>query len=181
MVQYSIVLLWIAPVYLLVSLFSRRAWRTWAGAALLAMVLGSFAAWLAVASGHAAGQLVDKTPMLERAIARHEALGIQTRNLFTLFTMVFALLMALPAAFRRPLPSAVRIGLYAAFFVVYVGCTLLIANTASQGGRLVHEMGVRAIVGQPASQESPVAEGKIAGPAARSAPAPGGALVGRKP
>jgi uncharacterized membrane protein len=146
MVQFSIVLLWVAPLLLLVSLFSRRVWRTWAGASLLVMALGSLAAWLAVASGHAAGQLVDKTPALGQAIARHEVLGVQTRNLFTLFTVVFALLMLLPAIIRRALPAALRITVYALFLVVYLGGTLWIANTASQGGRLVHELGVRAMV-----------------------------------
>ena len=168
MAQFSIVLLWTAPVFLIVSLFSRRSWRTWAGAALLAMALGSFASWLAVASGHAAGQLVDKTPVLERAIASHEALGLQTRNLFTVLTLVFAPLIALPGLLRRPLPAAARIGLHAVFVVAYLGFTIVIAHTASQGGRLVHGLGVRAVVGGTEARE------QVAGGTATPPAAPGG-------
>lgn len=160
LVQFPIVLLFVAPLFLFISLFARRAWRVWAGSALLLMVLGSFAAWLAVASGHAAGQLVDKTPALQQAIARHEAFGALTRTVFTALTLVFATLMVLSAAIKKPLPGAARISLHALFLVVYVGCTLAIANTASRGGQLVHELGVHAMVGepvQPPAQAQPVA------------------------
>ena len=146
MVQFPIVLLFTAPLLLLVSLFAQRTWRTWAIAALIMMALGSFAAWLAVASGHAAGQLVDKTPVLERAIARHEALGALTRTLFTILTLLFAALLLLPAAIKKPLPTAARASLHAVFLVVYLGCTVAIAGAAYRGGRLVHELGVRAMV-----------------------------------
>jgi hypothetical protein len=54
------------------------------------MALGTVATWLAVGSGHAAGQLVDKVAGLQCEIARHEQLGVMTRNLFTLITLVFA-------------------------------------------------------------------------------------------
>ena len=152
MVQFPIVLLFVAPLLLLVSLFSPRAWRTWAGASLLLMALGAFAAWLAVATGHAGGQLVDKTPALEQAIARHEAFGILTRNVFTALTIVFAVLMLLSAAVKKPLAGAARISLHALFLVVYVGCTLAIANTAAHGAWLVHKLGVQAMVEQASQQ-----------------------------
>ncbi len=152
MVHFPIALLLVTPVLLLVSLFSRQTWKTWAGAALVVMLLGTFAVWLAVASGHAAGQLVDKTQVLEREIGRHEALGVTTRNLFTILTGVFTVLMLLPVVLRRPLPLAARITLHAVFLVVYSGGTLVLANAASQGGRLVHALGVRAMVEPPPEQ-----------------------------
>jgi uncharacterized membrane protein len=166
MVQYAIVLLSVAPLLVLVSLFSRNAWRTWAGAALLLMGLGVLAAWLAVASGHAAGQLVDKTPDLSRAIARHEALGMRMRNVFTLFALLFGALLLLPAILRRAIAAPARIAIYALFLVVYLGATLLIADTAERGGQLTHALGVRAIV--PVSNE-PVAT-RAAAPAIATSP-----------
>ena len=149
MVHFPIALFLVAPLLLLVSLFSRQAWKAWAGSALVLMLLGTLAAWLAVASGHAAGQLVDKTDVLAREIGRHEALGVTTRNLFTLFTGVFAVLMLLPAALHKVLPIWARVGLHTVFLVAYLGGTVVLARAASQGGRLVHEFGVRAMIEQP--------------------------------
>jgi uncharacterized membrane protein len=163
MVQFPIVLLFVAPLFLLISLFARQAWRAWAGSALLLMALGSFAVWLAVASGHAAGQLVDKTPALGPAIADHEAFGVLTRTVFTVLTLVLAALMLLPLALRKPLPGPARISLHALFLVVYLGCTLAIANAASRGGRLVHELGVQAMV-VPAGQQAAQVAGEQATP-----------------
>jgi uncharacterized membrane protein len=149
MVHFPIAFLLAAPLFLLVSLFTKDVWKTWVGAALVLMVLGTAAAWLAVASGHAAGQLVDKTPLLEREIGRHEALGVDTRNLFTALLGAFAVLLLLPAAIRRALPRPARIALHAVFLVVYLGGTVVLGRTASQGGRLVHEFGIQAMIEKP--------------------------------
>ena len=172
LVQFPIVLLLVAPVLLLVSLFSKRVWHTWAGASLLVMALGAFATWLAVASGHAGGQLVDKTPELERAIAAHEAFGLMTRNMFTLLTVVYALVMLAPAILKQQLPAAARISVHALFLVVYLGFTLLIGNTAMRGGRLVHELGVRAMVDRSGQQAALATEDQAKTPAPPQAVTP---------
>jgi len=146
MVQFAIVLLLVAPLLLLISLFTRATWRTWAGAALLMMGLGTLAAWVAVGSGHAAGQLVDKTPALVAAVTAHEALGVRTLTTFLLLTLVFAALLVVPAYVKRTVPTGLRIGVLAAFFLVYLGFATVILNTADRGGRLVHDMGVKAML-----------------------------------
>ena len=158
MVHFPIALLLVAPLLLFVSLFAKQAWRSWAGAALVVMALGTVAAWLAVGSGHAAGQLVDKTAVLQREIGRHEQLGVMTRNLFTLITLVFAgLVLALPRIFKPSTSPAWRITIHAVFLVAYLACTGLLANTANQGGRLVHEFGVKAMITATGPQQTAVA------------------------
>jgi len=151
LVHFPIALLLVAPLLLIVSLFVRQGWRPWAIAALSVMALGTIAAWLAVGTGHAAGQLVDKTPALERAIARHEALGVITRNTFTLLTLIFGALLLVPMRMKKPLPEPWRIATFAVFALAYLGLTTLLTNTADRGGRLVHELGVQAQVGSAAA------------------------------
>jgi uncharacterized membrane protein len=155
LVMFPVALLLVAPVLLLVSLFARDAWRAWAGAALVTMVLGTLGAWLAVNSGHAAGQLVDKTKELEALILRHEALGVFARNLFTGVTAVYVLLFMLPAWIKRPIPAAVRISVFALFLVGYVYATGAVARAADAGGRLVHQKGVLAYVEAQAARINP--------------------------
>jgi uncharacterized membrane protein len=155
-VQFAVVLLFTAPLLLLLSLFARRSWRTWTGAALLLMGLGSLAAWFAVGTGHAAGQLVDKTPALALAIAQHEALGMLTRTVFTILTLVFGALLLTQSAIRKSVPDAFRISVHAVFLVVYLICALSIANAADRGGRLVHQYGLQAMVERESQQANAV-------------------------
>jgi uncharacterized membrane protein len=153
-VQFPVALLLAGCVLLCISLFARTTWRTWTGAALVLMVLGAAAAWFAAGSGHAAGQLVDKTADLERAIARHEGLGMLARNLFTALTVVLAALLLMESRLRRPLSAGARNAIHALFLLVCLGGAVLLAAAASQGGRLVHESGIRAMVGPPVAQAS---------------------------
>ena len=154
LVHFPIALLFAAPVLLFVSLFMREAWRSWAVASLVLTVVGTVAAWLAAGSGHAAAQLVDKTPTLEQAIGRHESLAVTARDVFTLLTVAFGSWMAIQAALRKPLPAALRTTVHAAFLVVYVACAIQLARAADRGGRLVHESGIRAVVTQPVASSS---------------------------
>lgn len=154
LVSFPIALLLAAPLLLLVSLFLRQSWRSWATAALLLMAFGTLAAWLAVGSGHAAGQLVDKTQALERVISRHEELAVVTRNLFTALTLLLAIVVLLPGMLRRSLPEVARIAVMAVFLALYVAGVSWLTLTGDAGGRLVHEFGVRAMVGAPANADS---------------------------
>jgi uncharacterized membrane protein len=158
LVHFPIALLLAAPLLLVVSLFAKRSWGAWAGAAWVVMVLGAAAAWLAVGSGHAAGQLVDKTDAMARAIGRHEALGILTRNLFTALALLFAAILLLPAMIRKPIPAPFRITLHSLFLALYLGGTTVLVHAANQGGHLVHERGVRSMVGSSVTPPPPPAE-----------------------
>ncbi len=144
--QFPLALIAAAPVLLVVGLFARGAWRSWTIAALLLLALGAAASWFASATGHAAGQLVTKTPQLEAAILRHESLGVLTRNVATLLVFVLGALLLVPRVFRREWPEPLRIGVYAVFALVSIAASGLVLKTADRGGRLVHEYGVRAIV-----------------------------------
>jgi uncharacterized membrane protein len=171
-VHFPIALLLVAPLLLLVSLFMRATWRPWAAAALVMMLLGTLATWLATGSGHAAAQLVDKVQGLEQAIGSHERLGVSTRNAFTILTLVLAVLVMIPAMMRKPLAPAWRISVHALFLVGYLGGMLLLTNTANQGGRLVHDRGVRAMLDAQALVHPQDATGTSGAAPSGSPPAP---------
>jgi uncharacterized membrane protein len=169
LVHFPIALLLVVPLLLLVSLFARKTWGAWTTAAWVVMALGALAAWLAAGSGHAAGQLVDKTGDLARAVGRHEARGVLARNLFTALTLVFAVILLLPALIRRPFPTPLRISVHALFLVLYLGATTVLMNAANLGGRLVHEHGVQSLVGKSAAMPAaPATEAKATGERAGS-------------
>ncbi len=157
-VDFTIALLVTAPLLVLISVFARRTERPWMGAALLLMALGTVAAWLATGSGHAAATLIERSRELAGPVMQHERLAILTRNLFTLLTLIFAVLL-LPALAKRPLPVPAAISLRVVFLLLYVGCTMVLGNAAWRGARLVHEYGIHAVVPAPAGDTAaPVAQ-----------------------
>lgn len=153
-VHFPIALLLVVPLFILIgALLPLRRGRPLLLSALLLMVLGTAGTYVAISTGEAAGELADRSPAINATIEQHEELAEQTRTLFTVLTAVFAVILLLPLAIRRPLPRAPQAVLSLAFLVFYAAGGVMLANTAHQGGRLVHELGVQALM--PAPQGPP--------------------------
>ncbi len=145
-VHFPIALLLAAPAFVVLALLWRRHAKGLMVAALILMALGTASSFVAVSTGEAAGKLADRTPEVNRVLAHHEELAERTRLLFTVLTVVFAGLVAGPALLKRELPRVPSVVLPLLFLVVYGAGTVVLANTAHNGGRLVHELGVRSLM-----------------------------------
>ncbi len=166
-VHFPIALLLVAPLLIAVSLFVKSA-RTWATAGLVVMALGTAAAYVSVATGQAAGEQAEERVVAAKAVLeRHEEMAETTRNVFTALTLMFAMLVIAPAVIRRPLARSVSVTATLIFLAFYSGGTLFLANTAHQGGRLVHEFGVRAMIAPTRADATVTAHG-AAGEAAEA-------------
>ena len=145
-VHFPIALLLVAPVVLAVGIVMRERGRPWLIAALLLTALGTIAAWVAVSTGEAAGELAERTPEINAAIERHESLAELVRTLFTIITLLFAALLFGPGLLRRRVaPRMETLALVVLLALFGVGA-LAVAHTGHEGGRLVHEFGVRSLV-----------------------------------
>lgn len=157
-IHFPIGLLLVAPLFVvlggLLELRTAGKGRPYLVAALVLIALGTAATFVAIETGEAAGKLVDRTDALSAVLERHESLAETTRLVFSVLTVILAAILLVPRAFRRELPRAATAGLLAAFIVSYSAGAVLLANTAHNGGRLVHEFGARAFM---APTESPVA------------------------
>jgi uncharacterized membrane protein len=145
-VHFPVALLLVAPLLVLLALAVRAHRRGLLLAALVLMVLGTASAWVAVSTGEAAGKLADRTPEIVAVISHHEELAESTRLVFTALTLVFAGMILAPALLRRDPGEKATIALAALFLAVYAGGALMLANTAHNGGRLVHELGVQSLM-----------------------------------
>jgi uncharacterized membrane protein len=116
------------------------------------MLLGTAGAFVAAQSGEAAEGAIE-TPAAEAVIERHEELAKITEGSFAGLTALFAAIVFVPRLLRRPLPRPAGVATGLVFLVLYAAAAVVLANTAHQGGRLVHELGVR----------NPAAAGVIAG------------------
>lgn len=145
-IHFPIALLLIAPLFLVLALLLRKHEQPLAWCALLLMALGTAGAALAVATGDAAEDNAEHIAAAAATLDRHEDLAESARNVFIGLTIVYAILLLVPRFFRKPPPRALHVAAHLLFVAVYLGGTTLLARAAHEGGRLVHEFGVRSVV-----------------------------------
>lgn len=146
-VHFPIALLFAAPVLVVLGWFWKAPVNGMTVAALVLMALGAAATQLAVESGEAGVELVDQdNERVMEVLEQHEELAETTRSVFAGASALFAALVFLPLVLKKMGKRAPRVALQAVFLAAYLGCLLLVANTAHLGGTLVHELGVKAHV-----------------------------------
>ena len=148
-IHFPIALLLVAPLFIILGLLFARHRRLLMISALVLMFLGTASSFVAVSTGEAAGKLADRTPEVNQVLQHHEELAERTRLTFTVLTVVFAGLLLGPAVLKRPLAAVPAVVLTLLFLGVYAAGTVVLVNTAHNGGRLVHELGVRSLMPPP--------------------------------
>jgi uncharacterized membrane protein len=135
--------------------------------ALALMIAGTLGTFLALATGEAAGKIAERTPQIDAVLERHEELAEATRISFSVLTVVFAAILLVPRILGKVSGRLISTALPLVFLLFYAAGMLLLTNTAHNGGRLVHEFGVKAAVtssplpvaGRDANNSSPAAGG----------------------
>jgi uncharacterized membrane protein len=151
-IHFPIGLLLVAPILILIGSFmSPKKGRTMLLAALVLMVLGTVSVFIALSTGEAAAELADRTPEVNSMIQHHEQLAEKTRIVFTVLTLGFAAILFIPTLLKREVSRSSHMLLPLIFLCFYGAGAILLADTAHQGGRLVHEFGVRALVAPTAN------------------------------
>ena len=148
-VHFPIALLLVAPLFVLVGVWLRAPRnRTWLAAALTLLALGTLGAWVAVSTGEREerspsalrrstphSNTTRSSPSEPRSVHGHRRSGRDPARTDRVAT-------ASRGSPRRAL------GL---FLIAYLAGAALLANTAHAGGRLVHQLGVQAMVADTAS------------------------------
>ena len=146
-VHFPIALLLVAPLFIVIGMTLRpEKGRVYLVSALILMALGTSAVFLALETGEAAAKLAERTPEINAVLEHHEQLAETTRVVFSVLTVIFAAIVVLPRLLRRSSGWLAGRALPLIFLVLYGAGMLLLVNTAHNGGRLVHEFGVKAMV-----------------------------------
>ncbi len=159
-IHFPIALLLVAPLLVLIgAAVAPRKSRGMLLAALLLMVLGTASVFVAVETGEAAGKLAERSPEISAVLEHHEHLAERTQIVFSVLTVLFAAIVLVPVLLRREPKRVFTTVLPIVFLAFYMAGTLVLINTAHNGGRLVHELGVKAMVAPspvppPADSES---------------------------
>ncbi len=159
-VHFPVALLLVAPILVLLGMFLPKSSRGLFLAAFVLMVLGTAATYVAVATGEAAGEMAERTPGVAAVLEGHEGLAETTRIIFTALTVIFAVILFAPPLFKRDLGRKSLLALNLAFLLFYSAGAVMLINVAHQGGRLVHEFGVRAMMPTTATAASSAPEEK---------------------
>jgi uncharacterized membrane protein len=140
-VHFPIALLLVAPLFVLLG-FLPRAGGGFRMAALVLLILGTAGAYVAVETGEASAQVVSFDEAAAETLNHHADLAETARLLFTILTVAYATILALPLLVRkllkktlpRPVPPVLTI-----LVLVYSGlCASVLANAAHLGGKLVY-------------------------------------------
>ena len=151
-IHFPIALLLIAPVFILLgALLEPARGRPYLMAAMALLLLGTAGTFVAVETGEAAAQIAERAPGVEQVIETHESLAERTRAVFSVLSVIFLALLAGPQFLKRTDSRLTTTILPLAFLILYSAGILLLVNTAHNGGRLVHEYSVKAMVGAPAA------------------------------
>ena len=145
-VHFPIGLLLAAPLLLLLGMCFREGRRRFSISAFLMMLMGTVAAYISVKTGESAAELAERTAQVAVVLDRHKALAERTLTLFTVLTVVFAGILLVPVFLREQIRQRVFVLLNVAFLIAYAVAAAFVADTGHQGGRLVHELGVRALM-----------------------------------
>lgn len=155
-IHFPIVLLLIAPLFILIgAVLKPERGRPYLYASLLLMLLGTTAVWVAVGTGEATADLVLRNPQITTVLEKHEGLAEKTRAIFTGATLIFAAAVFAPKLWRRETTRAFSTIVPIVFLIFYAAASLVLVNTAHQGGLLVHELGSSPAIGMPDTAAPP--------------------------
>jgi uncharacterized membrane protein len=145
-IHFPIALLLVVPILIVMGLLMPNKSRAILITAFVVMLLGTIATYVAVSTGEAAGELADRVSGVEQVLEQHEDLAETTRTIFTALTAIFAAILFAPSLFKKTLSHRITVAVVSAFLLFYLAGSVVLINTAHNGGRLVHEFGVRAIM-----------------------------------
>ncbi len=146
-VHFPIALLLIAPLFIVIGVVRKaKHGFPFLLVALILMALGTASTFIAASSGDAAGELAGNAPQVKAVLEQHEELAQTTEIVFFALTLIFAAILFVPRLLRRERTHAISTILPLVFLLFYATGAISLVNTAHQGGRLVHELGVRAPV-----------------------------------
>jgi uncharacterized membrane protein len=152
-IHFPIVLLLIAPIFVLAGALTNNKERARFAfiTALLLLVAGTGMGYVAQATGEAARNSTQESPQVRVVLEQHEELAETTVLVFSVLTAVFGIMVLAPIALRRDPGRVLGRALPLVFLIFYSAGVVILVNTAHHGGRLVHQLGVRA--GNPSAAQ----------------------------
>ena len=141
--HFLIALLFTAPVFMVLGFLLPRG-VSFRVAALILMVLGTVGILAAISTGEDAEEIAEAVAAAQKTVGSHEAMAKTSRTVFLVLTGLYFVVAFGPRLVGKQLKFGARVLLHTAFLAGYLLGCMQLARTAHEGGRIVHEHGVRA-------------------------------------
>jgi len=148
-VHFPIALLLTSPVFVVAAIAWRSRRREMLLACVALMTLGTISAFLATASGEAGEVATRNVPGADIVLQKHEELAESARNLYLGLTVITAIVALVAWRRHEQITTSMAIAGGVLLLLLNFLAGMVLVNAAHQGGRLVHELGVRAPWRQP--------------------------------
>ncbi|WP_109488647.1 DUF2231 domain-containing protein [Occallatibacter savannae] len=146
-IHFPIALLLLSPVFIVISaVLSPLKGRPYMSAALITLLLGTASVFIAASTGHSAAELAERGGPADAVLKTHQELAEETEIVFAGLSAILLAMVAVPRLLARGDNRLFSTFLPSAFLALYTVGVLFLINTAHEGGRLVHEFGVHAIL-----------------------------------
>lgn len=144
-VHFPVALLIVSPLFVLLDLIFIKRTPVLGFSALILLLLGVSAAFLAVGTGEAAAELVDRTPQIDTLLEHHQENAELARTGFAIVSLIYAGLLLVPPLIRKPLGPTLGRALRVICLLLFLTGGVFLGIAAHDGGLLVHKLGVRAM------------------------------------
>lgn len=131
-VHFVVALLFVGVIFRIIALTGRFTFTNKAATTLI--LIGTVAAWFAVASGEKAHGPAERIPGARETVEEHEEWGERTRNLFTLILLLEIGALATAGAGRARLSKGLAIG----SAVIGLAGLWVLYEAAEHGGEIVY-------------------------------------------
>lgn len=143
-VHFPIALLFVAPIFLVLSLLRREWLKKFAIPTMILLLVGTVATWGAKRTGKAAMLAVDESPAASAIMEEHEDIAKRATLIFTGLTAAYIVAAGAMAMRREHAPRLVRVSIMVLFLGVNGYGAYDLGRAAHLGGELVHKFGIHA-------------------------------------
>lgn len=146
MVHLPLGALAVAPILLIAAMLIPKLSKGLAWSGMIVIAIGTLGTVLAVATGEASSDApAFAIPQAAEAVLEnHEEMGEATRTIFLVLAATLLVGLGLWTALGKRVKRWMFCAGMGAYLLAYSAGMLALANTGHEGGRLVHEFGVRA-------------------------------------
>jgi uncharacterized membrane protein len=155
-VHFPIALLFVTPIFVLLAGLLGKYGRWFGVTALMLLVMGTVGGYVSVETGDAAYHVLED---IEgdgwTVVEQHQQAAKSVQNMFVGLTVLYAVLFAVPLVVPKLNIWKYWLPANLVFLALLMVVNIQLANAAHLGGRLVHQYGARAVLGDVPAHEAP--------------------------
>ncbi len=152
-IHFPIALLFVTPVFVVLAGLLGRPGRWFGLTALILLVMGTVSGYVAVQTGDAAFDVLEEIDDDGwEVVEEHQDAAKKVQSLFVGLTVLYAVILALPLVIWKLNAWLYWFIANLVFLALLMVVNIQLANAAHLGGRLVHQYGAKAVLGEPAEE-----------------------------